>query len=299
MSRYEIHSVHAPLLDDPLRFGPGEVLQMHRRSVSARLHPVAGAIPSAELVTFAVPALGQGPLGVLVAGSWPPPDLAPGDRVLPTSVGWQVGAHALVVAGAAPWIPPAAPVCAEARWPVVRVTLAAELAKRLDPAALGSASALGLVAHRRSDWGAAGSFAMLMHEQLAVGCALLQEALLQADAAALAIAARRLVGVGGGLTPAGDDLLTGLLTLLLRAGHPLAAALFPVALAAESATTPVAAHMLRWATRGVVNAHLLAMADAAVAGAEELLVAALPAALAHGASSGADFAAGVWLGLGV
>jgi hypothetical protein len=347
-----IRSVHAALLDGPLRFAAGEVLAVHRRAVTARVQVAGGAggraaggvggaaagvggvavgaggaavgAGGAALVTFARPELGDGPLGVLVSGAWPAEGLAAGDAVVPTIGGWRVGHADLRLMDAQPWTPPRAPVARPAAWPGVRQALAAALAALPGPG--GAAAALGLT---RSGDAAAGAdsgdapggtggpgagFAAAAARLLGERARALQAVLQGAGASAgtsggardsagagaqVAAAARGLVGLGGGLTPAGDDLLAGLLTFLLRAGQPLAQQLLPVARGAQGKTTPVAAHMLAWAADGVVNAHLLAVADAAVAGDTQALLAALPEALDHGATSGADFATGVWLGLGL
>ena len=114
----------------------------------------------------------------------------------------------------------------------------------------------------------------------------------------------RLVGWGEGLTPAGDDVLVGLLAGLdaLRHGDSrrlmfhctLGAAVAACALR----TTPIAAHGLRLAGAGHFNAPLLAVRDALLAEPrDEAVDDALQRALNIGASSGADALCGLLLAL--
>jgi hypothetical protein len=138
----------------------------------------------------------------------------------------------------------------------------------------------------------------------------------------------RLVGWGEGLTPAGDDLLVGCLAALqVQTGESAARqaflAEFGAAVGAAIATSParttrIAAEALRLALEGHHGATLLAARDAllgevGVAGADgrdgsdraaagsgedgRAVTAALSALLALGASSGADLALGLLLGI--
>lgn len=105
-----------------------------------------------------------------------------------------------------------------------------------------------------------------------------------------AAALRSLVGLGPGLTPAGDDLLCGYAVALWRAGRRtgLHQALQQIP---PSATTPLSRSLLHWAAEGLAGEHHLAWIDSVLAGranAPDLL-------LAHGATSGADWAAGALL----
>lgn len=103
-------------------------------------------------------------------------------------------------------------------------------------------------------------------------------------------------GRGPGLTPAGDDLLAGLLVVARIAGGASAEDRL-VALAAGVPTTEVAAAFLAWAARGrsiaPVHDRLVALAAGDAAAAAR----ALDRLLAVGADSGTHLAAG--LGLGV
>ncbi len=108
--------------------------------------------------------------------------------------------------------------------------------------------------------------------------------------------ARPLLGLGPGLTPAGDDLLAGLLVGL--AGRPdlrdpLAAA---VSRLAPGRTTWLSAELLRLAADGLAAPAVVAVADALTGhGPDDALAAALPALLAVGHTSGAALARGLLL----
>lgn len=105
-----------------------------------------------------------------------------------------------------------------------------------------------------------------------------------------------LAGLGPGLTPSGDDLLCGYAVALHRLDRPEAPAL-AAALAAldEDRTTPLSRHLLSWAARGVAGEHHLDWLDSVLRGAPD--PARLERLLAHGATSGADWAAGALLAL--
>ena len=105
-----------------------------------------------------------------------------------------------------------------------------------------------------------------------------------------------LLGLGPGLTPAGDDLLAGLLVGLsarpdLRA--PLAAA---VHRHAATRTTWLSAELLRLAAAGLAAPAVVAVADALAGhGDDDALPRALPALLAVGHTSGPALARGLLL----
>jgi hypothetical protein len=108
--------------------------------------------------------------------------------------------------------------------------------------------------------------------------------------------ARSLLGLGPGLTPAGDDLLAGLLVGLsgrpdLR--DPLAAAVVRLA---PRRTTWLSGELLRLAADGYAAPAVVAVADALAGyGPDDALPRALPALLAVGHTSGAALARGLLL----
>ncbi|GAA2359559.1 DUF2877 domain-containing protein [Dactylosporangium salmoneum] len=107
---------------------------------------------------------------------------------------------------------------------------------------------------------------------------------------------RRLVGLGPGLTPSGDDVLVGALLgerLVAAAFGPGAAGGLPArVLGTLERTGDVSAHLLRLAAYGHFSAPLLGLAAALPDPARDL-DAALDTALSVGASSGADAAYGL------
>ncbi|HEX4251146.1 MAG TPA: DUF2877 domain-containing protein [Pseudonocardia sp.] len=109
--------------------------------------------------------------------------------------------------------------------------------------------------------------------------------------------AARLGGRGPGLTPAGDDVLAGLLLVASAAGSAGDTAAL-IAVAASVPTTGVAAGFLHWAARGqcIEPAHAV-LAELASCGAD----ADTPACArltTIGSSSGAALLAGIRIGLG-
>lgn len=118
------------------------------------------------------------------------------------------------------------------------------------------------------------------------------------DDTAAARAASALVGLGPGLTPAGDDVLVGLLSALVCLGHPVAVR-FAATLqsAAAGRTTDLSLALLRHASRG----HCIGAVGAllrALAGAGDPQV-AHGRLLAVGHNSGAALALGTLLGVGL
>jgi uncharacterized protein DUF2877 len=114
----------------------------------------------------------------------------------------------------------------------------------------------------------------------------------------------RLIGFGPGLTPAGDDLLVGLMSVLYRAGAGLARAQTARATLARELrrqahrSTDVGAHYLRLAADGHFGEPLLDLVDALVGGhGRAVVLARTRDALRVGASSGADAVGGILLGL--
>ncbi|MEJ7770507.1 MAG: DUF2877 domain-containing protein [Geodermatophilaceae bacterium] len=85
----------------------------------------------------------------------------------------------------------------------------------------------------------------------------LRAALRRNDVTAALRAGQRMIGLGPGLTPAGDDLLCGVLAGLTLLGHPQAARVGAGILAlAPGRTTDLSLALLRHATLGQVNTEL-------------------------------------------
>ncbi|MFC0039382.1 DUF2877 domain-containing protein [Actinomadura rayongensis] len=175
--------------------------------------------------------------------------------------------------------------------------------RRFDPRpALGAPSsatvALGLRAVERALAGAAGGLDGHPAPALLAGrCA-------GDDLAGAVEAAERIVGLGPGLTPSGDDILAGLLAALRLVGGALRDGARAVRLAewlgaavtedADTRTTSLSATLLHCAARGETSAEVGALLRG-VAGREPP-VPALRRLLAVGHTSGADLAQGVVAG---
>jgi uncharacterized protein DUF2877 len=113
----------------------------------------------------------------------------------------------------------------------------------------------------------------------------------------LRVAAAELGGLGPGLTPAGDDILAGLLLAArARFGPLVEAGLLTVA--ASVATTDLSGAFLHWAARGQHVAFAHDLLTAAVRGDRSAVGAAVTALGAFGSSSGPGLAYGLRLGLG-
>jgi len=128
------------------------------------------------------------------------------------------------------------------------------------------------------------------------------QALCAQDLAALEAAALRVLGLGHGLTPSGDDLMGGILFTLAHA--PIAAwgGAMPglharIRRAAQGATNPISAALLDDLMRGSSYRVLHDVFDAFQAGQPSRITAAVDRLVRLGASSGGDMLAGVFLAL--
>lgn len=119
----------------------------------------------------------------------------------------------------------------------------------------------------------------------------------EGNAVRLQAGAAQLAGLGSGLTPAGDDFLTGLM-LWGWLAHPDPGSLCRLlAQAAAPRTTTLSAALLRAAARGECSAAWHALLASLSRGSDEEIARAARAVLAHGATSGADALAGfLWGG---
>lgn len=137
---------------------------------------------------------------------------------------------------------------------------------------------------------------------LAAPTAALEAAVTAGDHAAVAGAVDALVGLGPGLTPAGDDVLAGMLAALRllpgAVSAPASAAVQTLRAAvtarAPSATTALSAALLRHATRGEVATPVARLVRALTGDGD--VAPATHALSAVGHTSGRELAAGVALG---
>lgn len=111
--------------------------------------------------------------------------------------------------------------------------------------------------------------------------------------------ARRLVGLGPGLTPSGDDALIGLAAALRAMGHPAQGFLDEAIDDAAVRTTAVAASLLRHAAAGEFSERLQRLLGALLGDDDAPIAPAIEQAVAWGATSGTDCLVGVLLGLDI
>ncbi len=246
--------------------GPGQIIAIHQRACT--LETAAGA-----LITLADPALGNGPQTVLIQ-----------------QAGWQVG---------------------ERFWPAGRDGLRFEYGPALDwhAAAVWSASASApsgppVFQHASALLRVLAQFpiqAGLLPVLLGTPPASAAQQTLAERAAPLLAAlpdptaASQLIGLGPGLTPAGDDLLAGLILVVYYVNKTALSALRSCI--KQAATTRLSRAMLGWAAQGLANEHTLLLLRDLFSLPESQAFARLPQVLAHGATSGADLVAGIALGL--
>ncbi len=122
-------------------------------------------------------------------------------------------------------------------------------------------------------------------------------AIARSDRHGVVQAANRLIGLGPGLTPSGDDALAGVEATLHVAGHPLAGSVADALHDLDRRTTTVSAAMLRHAVRGEAPERIHRLLAAALGPTTGSLAEAIRDAIAWGATSGADTLAGVLVAL--
>lgn len=267
--------------------GTGTVEGIHRSAINIRWR--------AGLLTVAHESMGGLPNGVLVD----PPialdqiGIAHGMSVQSDGTTLRVPGASLVIflGGAASWSPAI---------PVVRGLTAArrdERAQRALRVAADHAPAIGLgpllvgIVDDRASVGSLGRAA-------ARSLAEVVEALGQRRLGRAVATAFPLIGLGPGATPSGDDLLVGFAAGLAVTEHPLARPFAScVAQDAGGLTTSVAESYLAHAGRLEFSERVQAAALAVLSGPESELPKAVIAALAWGASSGADLLVGLLVGI--
>lgn len=263
-----VSTLLAPLLDTPRRTTSGAVLSVHRSAVNV--------VVEGTLVSIVPARAGGLPNGVLVAEPFDPRSLGirPGMAVTIDDGRLAIGDGLLVLGAgeARRWRPQLRPL------PVPRdLRLRAAIAGRV---AAGRPDGLdGMVS-------AAGSFGALA---AAMG---------SGSDAAIVWAGRNLVGLGAGLTPAGDDVLVGLTAGLTALGDSRGSA-FAGAWAhhAIGRTTVVAESAHRHAAIGAYSERIHDVLAAIVGAPTGAIPVAVEAAAAWGATSGVDTLAGIVLAL--
>jgi hypothetical protein len=265
-------------------------------------------MPNSHLVSLVLPEVGDGPLSIVLDGR--PDDfsaLEPGMAASIARSRVQVGRLQITLDTAKLWEP--RPVWAElrARRDLVakRLSFLQTLARRHSPQGsllelLGDQPRTGRVGSPfgRAQSGGSPLAAIDAHATLAQEAAEVLGKGWEGDAALLRVGATRLAGLGGGLTPAGDDFLTGVMVWAWLA-HPTPGTVCRHLLeAAAPRTTILSAAFLRAAAAGecsVVWHRLLAVLANEK---EQRLTQAVREVLAYGQTSGADALAGfLWMGL--
>ena len=268
----------------------GSVLAVFRRSVYLEHRA------SAAIACVGPPALGAGPLNALSGAGealpdWQESGLAPGDPVTPEGDGIGIaGLGALTFRDARLHDPPRGPH----EWAGDGLGKAlARLSAMLAPFALADGLAPLADPARR-----AGPPASPVIERALPAVAALESSL--ASGAPPREAVERLVGLGPGLTPSGDDFLGGAMIALAMWGRAEAAAALaaPVLAAARQATNRISAAHLGAAARGFGADALHRALDAMARGDDRALAAALRGLDAIGHSSGWDAMAGAVSALG-
>ena len=111
--------------------------------------------------------------------------------------------------------------------------------------------------------------------------------------------ATRLIGLGPGLTPSGDDVLVGIEAALHALARPSAGFLALAMGDVEERTTELAATLLRHAAAGEFAERLHTPLAALLGSDDEAIPAAIDRAVAWGATSGTDCLLGLLTGLDV
>lgn len=244
-------------------------------SVYRSVFDIAGA---GGLLAVADDAVGGLPDGVsVVAGDLRQLAVRPGMRVTFSATRWTIPeARIQIELGAArPWTP------------VLSVVPARNWSERR-----------GMVASRLDAAVASGSLLSgLLRSGAEVAMADLAEAIGRRDQAAAAAAAHRLIGRGPGLTPSGDDIITGAEASLHAIAHPMAGFAGAVLADVGSHTTEVSAAMLRHAAAGAFAERIHRLIQAALVDDLAPTGDPLRGAANWGATSGTDTLTGVVLAL--
>jgi hypothetical protein len=268
--------------------GPiGTVASVHRSAINVRRGD--------RMLTFALAPVGGLPNGLIVASPIPLDRLGvrPGMAVdSDGSLSVSVAGVVIEVAAAPGWSP---------QMPALPQTSARERSRyvaRATHLAVADAGAVGLGPLLLVLDGARNPLSSRLVEISAAALSDTLDGLQSGGVRRAATSASRLVGLGPGATPSGDDLLVGLCAGLLATGHPLARPFArQVADQAAGRTTALAETFLWHAGRGEFAERVQRTAGAILSGDEIGTQAAVWDALAWGATSGADLLVGVLVGI--
>lgn len=245
-----------------------------------------------ELYSLTTDGMDPGPLSLRVAigKPWPEWPITAGDAVLSAEGILTVGSVPVVWRTAAVWqgILPSFPRWSPPEGRAVLDSLAAEIRRQGRPGGMlelllpsGTADVTARTLKQRAEN--------------------LLAALAAADWPAADTAAVRLLGLGGGLTPSGDDFCCGLLMAVNMAAGPFSEEYRRfgqrLVLAATSRTTDISAAMLRQAATGRARERVLLLLRQLASGDMAPIKAALAPVLAIGSLSGTDLTVGLYAGL--
>ncbi|MDX9829039.1 MAG: DUF2877 domain-containing protein [Anaerolineae bacterium] len=242
--------------------------------------------PDGEVLSLVLPAAGDGPLNVVVEGE---PGafggLAQAMRAHLHDGQLSLGDVRVPLAGAATWEPRPA-------WERLRAAGATAPLRleQLRAVALAHAPREGLLVLLAPEGGSGSSARPPAEVERARAAAADLAAGRAGDVTHLEAGARRLAGLGGGLTPAGDDFLVGAMLRAWLDGPAPDAFCRAVTAVAAPRTTLLSAALLRAAARGECSAPWHRLLAALESGASP--APAVEAILAHGHTSGADALAG-------
>lgn len=143
-------------------------------------------------------------------------------------------------------------------------------------------------------------FEQQMSAQLSLATRELINRLADGDMAQVAPWAKGCIGLGIGLTPAGDDFLVGLCAALAMPGNPAQHCLPPLSQAisqSASQTNSISYMAISKAAQGLVRERIVDLLTAIVCGDKNDLIAKIDGVLKIGSTSGTDIAAGLLAGL--
>jgi hypothetical protein len=260
-------SIARPLVEE-LKFRPfvGQVLGRFERACNL----VDG---DGRVIALTLPEVGNGPFSIVVAG---PPgcfeSLSTGERVVVYPGSLAAGSLHIDLNAAQIWEPRL--VC-----PARPLFLNAAMTRIIQPYA---------------DWPNAAEVGLAASWRLSEGAARLMQAIAQVASGEkdeeVVAAAGQLAGLGGGLTPAGDDFLIGVMAALWLTGQRT---LLPeIANVAAPRTATLSAAFLRAAAQGEFIEPWHTLAQALCAGEVESFRQAVAGVARFGASSGRDALAG-------
>ena len=253
-------------------------------------HACVLLIPGERVAALVTPHVGAGPLNVVVRGS---PglfqDIAPGMSVTLAGRKIQAGRLTIFLEKAAAWDP-------RPDWIALRACQSAILDCLPDPHAsclerVPPESLFALLEAPPDETLPPSS--TLVAARQALGAL---RAGWDGNPVRLSEGAERMAGLGSGLTPGGDDFLTGVM-LWAWLAHPAPVDFCRTAAAAAAGhTTTLSAAFLRAAARGECSFAWHTLLEAASQGADAQVTQAVEDVLAHGATSGADALGGFMWG---